>query len=328
MRLATYTIIFAFLSISLFSCGGNHRNDSTPADVDVKLVRFDQELMSLQSKEELQAFLNQNPWYSKSLYRAFPDDTSFVNHLYDIISHPGSRAFYQEVDSTFGDLSDLKSQFSLAFGHIKASYPDFRVPTVYTTFTGLENDLFVGDSLVIISLEAFAGPEASYRPDQPGYIQNRYQRQYIVPTVIRLMAGPYIESNAGSELLNDMIFFGKSFEFTKAMMPGVADSLIIALPDSSLQGNWYNQDIIWAHFIDNQLLYEQNHRTKEKYIGERPKVPEIGPACPGRVGQWLGWRIIDKFRTENPNVSLQELLKIKDPQEILRKSKYRGLVEE
>ncbi|WP_055145623.1 gliding motility protein GldB-related protein [Jiulongibacter sediminis] len=328
MRFTIYALLFAFSSVALFSCGEDSEKSSEAPEAEVKFVRFDKELMSLQSKEELQSFLAENPWYSKSLYRAFPEDTSFVSHLYDIISHPGSRAFYEEVDSTFGDLSDLKAQFGKAFGNIKATYPDFKVPSVYTTFTGLENDLFVGDSIVIISLEAFAGPEASYRPDQPAYIQNRYQREYIVPTVIRLMAGPYIESNAGSDLLNDMIFFGKSFEFTKAMMPGVADSLIIALPDSSLQGNWYNQDIIWAHFIDKQLLYEQNHRTKEKYIGERPNVPEIGPACPGRVGQWLGWRIIDKFRTENPDVSLQELLKIKDPQEILRESKYRGLVEE
>ncbi|MGR3811151.1 gliding motility protein GldB-related protein [Jiulongibacter sp. NS-SX5] len=312
----------------IWGCEENTKTINSTDPLDINLVRFDQQLMSLESKEDLQDFLEKNPWYSKSLYRAFPEDTSFISHLFEIISHPGSRAFYQETDSIFGNYESLRQEFGKAFANIKQTYPDFKVPSVYITFTGLENDLFVGDSIVIISSEAFAGPSASYRPDQPEYIQLRYQPEYIVPTVVRLMAGPYIENNPGGELLNDMIFFGKSFEFTKAMLPETPESQIIAIPDSSLEGNWYNQDIIWAHFIDKQLLYEQNRRVKEKYIGERPKVPEIGPSCPGRVGQWLGWRIIDKFRTENPKVSLEELLKIKDPQEILRKSKYRGLVEE
>lgn len=112
------------------------------------------------------------------------------------------------------------------------------------------------------------------------------------------------------------------------MLPGVADSLIIAMPDSSLISNWYAQDLIWAHFIDRELLYEQNPRVKEKYLGERPTTAEIGPSCPGRIGQWLGWRIVDKFRTENPDVSFKELMQMEDAQEILRLSKYRGIVEE
>ncbi|MDP5120498.1 MAG: gliding motility protein, partial [Spirosomaceae bacterium] len=68
-------------------------------------------------------------------------------------------------------------------------------------------------------------------------------------------------------------------------------------------------------------------RVKERYIGERPGVPEIGPACPGRIGQWLGWRIVQAYREENPNSSLADLMKITNAQEILKGSKYRGNIE-
>ena len=317
-------LLFVSFIFLLTACSEKGETD----EIDVNIVRFDEELMALNSEAELQGFLMENPWYTKSLYRAFPEDTAFVNHLYYTISHPETRKFYAETDSSFGDLEELKAKFSKAFKEIKANYPDFVPPSIYTTFTGLENDLYVSDTIVIIALESFLGPKATYRPDQPGYILSRYQKEYIVPTVVRLMADEFIESTPEGSMLNDMIYFGKSFEFTKTMMPSVPDSIIISLPDSALTGNWFSQDIIWAHFIDKKLLYEQNQRVKEKYIGERPKVPEIGPACPGRVAQWLGWRIIQKFRTENPDVTFEELMKIKDPQEILRLSKYRGLVEE
>lgn len=321
---------FAFLSLLIlsvlyYSCKEEKSSESLANRNTIK--RFDKEIMSVESKEELQAFLNKNPWYIRDLYRAFPEDTSLVNHLYYIVSHPGTQAFYQEVDSVFGDLGQLSKELKAAFSEIKEHYPAFKSPKVYATFTGLENDIFVSDSVVIISLEAFVGPSAMYRPDQPAYILSRYQQPYIVPSIIRLLSQSYIESSGERNMLSDMIYFGKSYEFTKTMLPKLADSLIIGLPDSSLVANWYAQDLVWAHFIDKKLLFEQNQRVKEKYLGERPKTPEIGPSCPGRIGQWLGWRIIEKFRTENPDVTFEELMKMTDSQEILRLSKYRGEVE-
>ena len=321
-----YLIAILLCSLSIFFVVCNNTSETKPLEVSIE--RFDQKLMNFKSKPELQEFLLANPWYTRDLYRAFPDDTAFVSHLYYIISHPGTQGFYKEVDSTFGDLSDIKQQFGEAFAHIKEIYPDFVPPKIYTTFTGLENDLYVSDSTIIISLEAFVGPDASYRPDQPEYIIRRYEKQYIVPSIIRLMASKYIKSGGEPTMLNDMLYFGKSFEFTKQVMPETADSIIIAMPDSSLRNNWYAQDLIWAHYIDKNLLYEQNQRVKEKYLGERPKTPEMGTAVPGRIGQWLGWRIIDKFRQENPDVSFKQLMEWTDAAELLRKSKYRGEVEE
>jgi hypothetical protein len=319
-----FALLFLISCFAIFSCkSGKEQTSAEPLSIE----RIDKKLMSFHNKGELQKFLDENPWYTKELYRVFPEDTAFVSHLYYIISHPGTKVFYNEVDSTFGDLSDLKKEISGAFEKIKEHYPSFKAPKVYTTFTGLENDLFVSDSTIIIALEAFVGPKAMYRPDQPNYILSRYQKQYIVPAIVRLLANSYISTSHEGTMLNDMIYFGKSYEFTKTMLPNTSDSLIISLPDSSLVSNWYAQDLIWAYFIDKQLLYEQNQKVKEKYLGERPKTPEIGPKCPGRIGQWLGWRIIDKFRTENPDVSFEELMKMTDAQEILRKSKYRGVVE-
>ncbi|WP_341226423.1 gliding motility protein [uncultured Arcticibacterium sp.] len=316
-------IILLVFGFTLQSCSETKQENTT-----LEITRFDKELMSIETKEELVSFLQENPWYSKSLYRVFPDDTAFISHLFYIISHPGTQTFYKQVDSTYGDLAPLKKELSTAFDNIKEHYPSFVAPKIYTTFTGIENDIYVSDSAVIISLESFLGPKAMYRPDQPSYILRRYDRPYIVPTIVRLLSDTFIKSTPEGSMLNDMVYFGKSFEFTQTMLPEAADSLIIGIPDSSLVGNWYAQDLIWAHFIDKNLLFEQNQKVKEKYLGERPKVPEIGSSCPGRIGQWLGWRIIDKFRTENPSVTFKQLMEMTDIQEILRMSKYRGEVEE
>ncbi|UBM57380.1 gliding motility protein [Marinilongibacter aquaticus] len=324
----THHLLLLLCFSLLMACGGNDERPNGGIKIEVEPIRLDKELMGMKNKAELQQFLNENPWYSKSLYRTFPEDTAFVNRLYTIISNTYFKDFYQEVDRSFGNLNGLKAEFSAAFSQIKQHYPAFQAPKVYTTLTGLEHDLFVSDSTVIVSLEAFLGPEARYRPDQPSYILQRYNKSYIVPSVVRLLSQNFIESDQKDTMLSEMIAFGKMFEFTQEMMPNTPQSLIIAMSDNTLANNWHAQDLIWAHFIDKGLLYEQSRAIKAKYLGERPKVTEIGPSCPGRIGQWLGWRIVQKFRTENPEVSFEELMKMKDAQKILSMSKYRGLVED
>jgi hypothetical protein len=318
---------FFAICLAFISCGSQSEGSKIVPEA-VKVVRLDRQLFEMETPDDLQQFLIENPVYTRSFYRAFAEDTAFVNHLFYIYNHPDSKKFYEEVAASYGDLADIEEDLGRAFARIKKEFPDFKTPKVVATFTGLENDIYVSDSVIYIALEAFVGKSASYRPQQPNYILERYQKEYIVPTVIRFISDKYnMNDDSDNSLLSDILYFGKAFEFTASVLPDVDKNLIIAYPDSSLQQVQNAQNIVWAYFLDNQLLYEQNVRVKERYIGERPGVPEIGPACPGRIGQWLGWRIVQAYHEESPDVSLSELMKITDSQKILKGSKYRGEVE-
>ncbi|MCA0365832.1 MAG: gliding motility protein [Bacteroidetes bacterium] len=322
---------FSFISliIILLSCGSDDTRKIQKVPVNIEIIRFDQELMQTKTKEELAALFQKNPEYVQSMYNTFPGDTALISHVFYLSQHPETRKLYDYTLTQFGDFKKLTSELEGAFKAIKFYYPDFKVPKVMTTFSGLENDISVSDSLIIIALEAFAGPKAPYRPEQPNYILSRYSPDYIVPTVVRFLSNPYNKLDPNDQsFVADMMFFGKSLEFTKQMLPNVADSLIIGYSDAQLKETWNAQDLVWAHIVDKNLLQEKNPAVKNRYFGERPNVPEIGPSCPGRIGQWLGWRIIQKYRTENPKVTFQNMMADANPNEILLKSKYRGQTEE
>ena len=123
-------------------------------------------------------------------------------------------------------------------------------------------------------------------------------------------------------MLADMVYYGKKYYFAKEMMPCTADSLLIWYSGQELQDVEDNQHIIWAKFVQNQLLYETNHLTKKKYLDERPNVYEIGDKCPGRIGTWLGWEIVNKYMKVN-QVNLQSLMIEKDVQKIFTLSNYK-----
>ena len=298
---------------------------------DVTFVRLDQQLFASKSPEGVRAFLNQNPAVAQLYFNAngAGNDTAVVAELTNRVNNPSLNQFNQQVDTLFGDMTDLRSQLAEAFATIKKDFPDFRSPKVATIVTGFMGpDLVVTDSLIVIGLDYFAGPKAKYRPpaqEFPEYILRRYAKEYIVPAIVFAISDKYNATNRQDQtMLADMVYYGKGYVFTKTMLPTVGDSLIIGYSDKQLTQTFNAQDVVWAHFIDNQLLYQTNPAVKQRYLNERPFTAEIGQACPGAIGRWVGWRIVGRYHDEHSNVSIADLMRNADARQIFEQSGYKG----
>lgn len=52
-------------------------------------------------------------------------------------------------------------------------------------------------------------------------------------------------------------------------------------------------------------------------------IYEVSQDAPGRLGIWLGWRIVESYMEHNESISLQELMSEPDAQKILESSFYK-----
>ena len=298
---------------------------------DIAFVRLDKQLFSSKSPDSVRALLNKYPAVAQLYFNANDagNDTALIHELTNRTSNPALIAFNQQIQDQFGDMADLRMQLADAFANIKKDFPDFNSPNVVTVATGFMGpDLVVTDSLIVIGIDYFAGPKAKYRPpgqEFPEYILRRYAKEYIVPAIVFAISDKYNATNRTDQtMLADMIYYGKGYVFTKNMLPEVPDSLIIGYSDKQLTQTFNAQDVVWAHFIDNQLLYQTNPAVKQRYLNERPFTAEIGQAAPGAIGRWLGWRIVGKYHDEHAGVSMAELMRNADARQIFEQSGYKG----
>lgn len=310
------------LSLLLASCTKNE---------DITLVRLDQQLFSGKSPDSIRAFLNRNPAVAQLYFNATEagNDTAVVRELTNRVTNPALNELNGQVQAEFGDMADLKRQLSEAFAAIKNDFPDFRAPTIATVVTGFYGpDLVITDSLVVIGLDYFAGPKAKFRPrgpEYPQYIVRRYQKEYIVSAIVFAISDKYNATDRTDQtVLADMVYYGKGYVFTKTMLPEVADSLIIGYSDRQLTETFNAQDVVWAHFIDNQLLYQTNPAIKQRYLNERPFTAEIGQGCPGAIARWVGWRIVGRYHDERSSVSIADLMRNVSARQIFEQSGYKG----
>jgi gliding motility-associated lipoprotein GldB len=323
-----YLVCIFLLFVLFSSCSHDSEKDVdvSQINIDVTIERLEQELFGAKTKGEVKSFLDKNEQIAQ-YFLPFPEgtpDSVRVNKVYSLIGNEGLQKLYQESQQSFGKLTRMEEQLESAFKHIKYYYPEFNAPRVQTIVTGFGRDLLVSDSLVVIGLDYFIGNKASFRPDAPDYILRTFQPEYIVPKIILLLSQQYNQINSQDKsLLSDMIYYGKSYEFTSYVLPGLHDSLLIEYTGEQLIQSDENRDVIWGHFVEQKLLYETSHFKKTRYVDPRPYTAEIGSKAPGAIGRWLGWEIVRAYMREQ-KATLQQLMKTDNAQQIFVQSKYKG----
>jgi len=296
--------------------------------VSIVVEHFEDSLVNVSSKDELVALLGRETVIRDYilLRNEYPNDSVFINTIYDRFTNPHIDTLLQETKRVFGDLSGLKSEFEEAFTNLSYYYPNFYPPKIKTVISGLDTDMVVSDSLIVISLDYYLGKDAKYRPKMYEYLLRKYDPDDIVPSCMLIygIGRNFNKTNLNDKtVLADMIAFGKSFYFAKHMMPCLPDSTLIWYTPQEISGSRKNENLIWARFIQDEVLFSTSHVVKKDFLSERPVTIQVGEKCPGRIGQWVGWQIVNKYMESHPETTLPQLMEISDAQQLFKESHYK-----
>lgn len=328
-------MLIVFLALILWQCSKTDKEQSVPS-IQWDMQRLDRTLAEAKSAEAIDSLLLKHPEIGIGYFSCPPGKRPLLaRDLYQLYQNPSLKAFYkQSQDSAFFGGDRLEKELKSAFERIQKEFPGLKTPKIRTVFSGFggvggeftAQHLQVSDSLIVIGLDFFMGKKGLYLPPNVyDYQLRRLEPQALVGQVI-LQYSAFVnrQNEEDHTLLSDMIWYGKGFVFTKKILPELADSLLFGYTTQELAETNAFQKQVWEHFIDKKLLFNQEELTKNKYLGERPKTPEIGPACPGSIGRWLGWRIVDQYWKQNPKLTLTKLMTDPDYNQLFLKSGYRG----
>ncbi len=326
-------LILLILVNFFFSCSNEVdecvEQPSSPTRVQLSVQQLQNMLPAVQSKQELVDVLSNYPVLRDQFLRRseYPSDSAFINALYQRFTNVHFDSLLAETNRVFGDQASLKNELEEAFTNLAYYYPQITIPKIQTVITGLDSDLYISDTLIIIGLDYYLGASAKYRPNMYEYILRQYIPENIVPSIM-LLYGIDSRMNAtdlqDKTVLADMIAYGKSYHFAKHMLPCKPDSIFMNYSNKEITESRKNQDLIWYRFVEDKVLYATNNQVKQRFLGERPKTIEVGPNCPGRIGQWMGWQIVNSYRKNHEDVTLQQLMQMSNADKLFKESKYKA----
>lgn len=286
--------------------------------VSMKVIRFDQ------------AFFNTKPEDFPKLKKEYPDffDQNTPDNVWiEKSQNPDWKALYQETQKKYADFTQKQQQIESLFKHIKYYFPTVKTPQIYTLISEMDYNykaIYANDKL-LVGLEFYLGKDHKFYQGIPAYIRQNFEERQMLPDVVQSFAEKVVPITNNPTFISMMIASGKQLYLKDILIPDYTDAEKIGYSEEQLQWSKENEVEIWKKFIEDNLLFSTDAKLGPRFINLAPFSKfylEIDNESPGRIGQWIGWQIVRSFMDNNPDITIQQLLKM-DAKTIFEKSKYK-----
>jgi hypothetical protein len=246
--------------------------------------------------------------------------------LKGFLNDPNINAMYTEVQKQFSDVSIYDAQFTEAFKGYHYFFPSAKIPEITYFVSGYNYANVTTKSTLAIGLEMYLG--SNHEPYTllkiPLYKQKLMRKEYVVVDALQAWISTEFENEADyTSLLNQMLYKGKVLYTLEKLIPDLSDSLKFGYSQEQLKWCSENESKIWSHFIEKKLLFAALRGDSFKYINEGPFTAGFPRESPGKIGVWLGYQIVKKYVSLQPEITLKQLFDNHNAQQILTQSKYK-----
>lgn len=334
-KIGINSILILIAVTSIVGCTTGPKDvDVSHINLDLKIDRFEQDLADLKNDSLDQQLVVLQDKYG-DFFTFFTagiinvgriEDASFKTSLMGFVTDGQINDVLSEVNRTYANLNSLEEELEEAFKHYMHYFPGKEVPQIATYISGFNSSLVATDQVLGIGLDMYLGEESKYYQMLmlPQYKIANMKREMIVADCMRgWLSSDMDTDNSNSTLLKQMINQGKVLYFLDLVMPHLDDKYKIGFTDKQLIWCKNSEGQMWAHLVDEEVLYTTDFTQIIKYIGEAPFTVGFPEGSPGRSGWWIGWQIVKSFMDKNEEIGIQELLQIEDAQQILSKSNYK-----
>tara|TARA_A100000171_G_C2139185_1_gene153198 strand:- start:823 stop:1824 length:1002 start_codon:yes stop_codon:yes gene_type:complete len=312
-------VLPVLIVLSFISCNEKNKieNEIEAISMEVKVVRLDQEFGAT-TPDKLPALKKKYPVF-------FPeqiDDSIWIGTLQDTLQ----QQLVQQVDSVFPDNEKIENQLLPLFQHFKYYFPEFEEPTVVTVTSDVDyqNSVIVADTLLVLALDTYLGTDHKFYQNIKKYISKNMKSSQIGPDVVKAYAKQLVSGPKNRTLLAQMVYFGKQLYLKDILLPNISDAEKMGYTEAEMQWANDNEEDMWRYFIEKELLYNTDPNMASRFILDAPFSKfylEIDNESPGRIGQYIGWKMVHAFM-ENNEVTVSQLLS-KGAEEIFKNSKYK-----
>jgi len=327
-----------FLLLILFVITACKRNplkvDISNIKDEVEVVPFGKKLFNLEGKDTMQTVRELSDEYPDFFnlftYRIIRiggiDDEQFP----ELIKLFLTDTLIEEVKATtykdFSDLGWLEKDLQQEFKYYRFHFPDKELPTIYTYISGFNQSVVTAEKIVGISLDKYLGRDCKFYQQlnsTPQYkVMNMYKERIPSDVAYAWAITEFEDQNSTKTVLDNMIEKGKMMYLVDAMLPETPDSLKIGYTEKQLEWCEKNEPAMWTYLIEQKMLYSSKRMDIVRYINDAPSTSGFPNESPGRAGVWIGWKIVRQYMKKHPEISVPELMAIKDYQKILNESEY------
>ena len=301
-------------------------------EVDIPIYRFDKNFYKI-NDENYDKQLNQ-------IESKFPGLTDYylTNHIAMINSNDSIRRknilsftsfsgvvlLQNKIDNYFTNTKEISNKINESFGIYKYHFPANEIPEniiFINAFNSFGIDSY--NNNLIIGLDFYLGKENPMFNTVYYYLKTRYDVKVMIADAVEYwISSEFIETQDSKTFLEELILKGKIMYIMNEFFPDEADNIIFRFAEEDLKWCKTHEQNIWNEILKMDILYELDESNYISFFNDSPFTKGMPKESPGRLGYWVGYQIVNQYM-KNEGVSLLDLMKNTNSQEILLKSKYK-----
>ena len=313
MRKFLEILLLIFICTACSDKGRFYSKEAENLPLEVKIERFDLDFMSMDSVSLAEKYPSFYPLYVRNILEIpavevpkFKADSTV-------------RGLFADVEKEYSSTEDIENTLTKAFKYYKYYFPEKEIPKVSFHVSGFNQCVVTLEDRISVSADYYLGK------DYPMYSSVAYQ--YELPYLTRehmpvdVMLG-WLSSEFPTNdyrLLESMINHGKLMYLLEAFLPDHKMSEILSYSEEQFAWCEEHEKRIWHSIVENKELYSTDWRTIMKYTQPAPFTSGYSQEhSPGRLGVYMGWKIVSSFMKAHKDYTLQDLISTTSAQEIMR----------
>jgi len=255
---------------------------------------------------------------------------STVAEFQRFMNHPDVAPIEAAIDTTSGapeSLAQHEERLTAAMQRFHHFFLEAPVPQVVWMNSGFNYAVYPTESYLGVGLEWFLGSDhpivGTLAPHLfPQYMRNRMQPERVTPTALRgwllvHFSDPWYRTD---RCVDELLYWGKVMFILEQCLPDTPPHLLF---------DWTAEDMLWAkeHERDvwlelqpQDVLFSSDRTEFGRWFAEGPftRYGGIPQESPDRLGAYMGWRMVQDFMQQHPDLSFDDLMAITDYQGIVK----------
>ena len=252
-------------------------------------------------------------------------DAEYQQELLAFTQHKDMREAYDSVAVLFADFTAIQQELELAFFQFSDDFPSYPTPEITTFFGGFNYGVVTYDNNIAIGLENFLGENSKYYGllGDPSFLRFQKQKKFIVSNVMEVWLNEYFQQySGGRDLLSQLIYKGKVMYCIDKMLPELAMEDKFRFTAEQMDWAEENEASIWQYIVHEDLLFSKDEQKFRTIINYAPFAKGMPAEAPGRVGYYIGYRMVSEYMNNN-DIDMEQLMYLSDSRQFLKQSKYK-----
>lgn len=301
---------------------------------EVQIVRFEQELFNLPLKDTLAELTSLRSHYPeffdlftwKVIEIGGIQEEHFPEAMGEFLADTMILDIKNLVNREFSDFKKIEKELIEAFKYFKYHFSKKELPVIYTMISGFNQSVVTAEDIIGVSLDKYMGREFPYYKqlsNVPMYkITNMHRAKLVSDVAYAWGMTEFDDKGEATTVLDHIVHQGKLMYFVDALLPDVHDTLKIGFTSRQLQWCRKNEAQMWNFLVENRMLYSNKRMDILRFINDSPNTTGFPVESPGRSGIWIGWQIVRQYMKRHREITVSELMKDTDYQQILNSSGY------